>query len=630
MFNSTTKVVMIVDTVSPTPFALLRRAKNFEYRDDDVALQEFSHYDDPVNALTDECRRVLRSISSTNQSTVSTSKASTSLRDASWSRFEDIGFGGTIEESEDEREANGSALPSKRASPNNLMNTTRTRYQDYGRPTTPSWADFLSSGFVDESSSKSPAPLLLPPDKILPPINTTRGQSSQSHRRTHDADSNLEPGELASINKLDLDDSFWWVWISSLAGEEPTSRKAVFGRCALIETTITGGRWLVMEEQVKGAAPEPEAGAYIAEKKGFFGFTTKKGRLTRRRSGVKKSGLSEELYKKETTGPTMSKTSIGPDQHARIQAAAAALQQKNREQEQIPTNGIRRGRADDTASTKTSSVFTLQPVIMSEASPALKWANQYDKHAIRAAYLGNTLAGKGGSTEMLTLPSNGLPRSDSALSGRSSDRDRELPPIPQEESKPQTPRTEPQPQTPISAPPLPIASEVELRPANKAAEEAAEIPLPTPTIAENPQFVSRAQSQNPATPRQPEAKQSLDASSPDSKDQGKKLKKKQPGGQGFKGMFGKRKADDLPPAALARAESNDAVAAARAALEGKAKSKPQASLAPPQQSSKANRFSGLRRKPAPETKVAPIPTSPDVSAPSPQAIEEEPQAPGAA
>jgi hypothetical protein len=31
---------MIVENVSPTPFSLLRRAKNFEYRDDDWHLQE--------------------------------------------------------------------------------------------------------------------------------------------------------------------------------------------------------------------------------------------------------------------------------------------------------------------------------------------------------------------------------------------------------------------------------------------------------------------------------------------------------------------------------------------------------------------------------------------------------------
>jgi hypothetical protein len=58
MQTHTTKVVMIVDSVSPTPFSLLRRAKHFEYRDDDAALQQFSAYEDTVRALTDECRRV--------------------------------------------------------------------------------------------------------------------------------------------------------------------------------------------------------------------------------------------------------------------------------------------------------------------------------------------------------------------------------------------------------------------------------------------------------------------------------------------------------------------------------------------------------------------------------------------
>lgn len=41
LMSSTYRVVMIVDTVSPTPFALLRRANHFQYRDDDQALREF-------------------------------------------------------------------------------------------------------------------------------------------------------------------------------------------------------------------------------------------------------------------------------------------------------------------------------------------------------------------------------------------------------------------------------------------------------------------------------------------------------------------------------------------------------------------------------------------------------------
>ena len=67
------------------------------------------------------------------------------------------------------------------------------------------------------------------------------------------------------------------VWRSSLAGEEPISRKVAFLRCALLVIVLPDGKWLVMEEQVKGAACEPAAGAHIAEKKGFF---SKRGRLT--------------------------------------------------------------------------------------------------------------------------------------------------------------------------------------------------------------------------------------------------------------------------------------------------------------------------------------------------------------
>ena len=155
--NATSKVVMIVDSVSPTPFALLRRAKHFEYRDDDQALQQFSDYEDPVQALTDECRRVLKSISSINQSTISTSKASTGLPDASWSRFEDIGFGGIGDYSDNEDEVDGSAFGKKQQkSPHGMRSAPHSKTHDHGRPTTPSWADFLSSGFIDETSSPGP------------------------------------------------------------------------------------------------------------------------------------------------------------------------------------------------------------------------------------------------------------------------------------------------------------------------------------------------------------------------------------------------------------------------------------------------------------------------------------------
>ena len=97
MFTATPKVMMIVDSVSPTPFALLRRAAHFEYRDDDMVLQAYSSYEDPVKALTDECRRVLNAVSHTNQSELLTNGPTRQIQDPTWSRFEDFGFTGISE-----------------------------------------------------------------------------------------------------------------------------------------------------------------------------------------------------------------------------------------------------------------------------------------------------------------------------------------------------------------------------------------------------------------------------------------------------------------------------------------------------------------------------------------------------
>ncbi|KAK2046884.1 DUF1708-domain-containing protein [Colletotrichum somersetense] len=399
MQSSTYRVVMIVDTVSPTPFALLRRANHFQYREEDRALREFSEYEDPVKALTEECRRVLKAISSANQSQVSSAKHSTSLRDASWSRFEDIGFASALEDEDDDDDV---AAAARR--PHGLRTTPASGNMGLGRPTTPSWADFLSSGFVDDNPN---APnMLLPPDQVLPPIETAgRQRSSQSHNPRLESE-RLEPGELASIARFDLDESFWWVWMSSLAPEETPERKSAFGRCAVIETSIKRGRWLVMEEMVAGAAPEPQEGAYIAEKKGFFSWTRRNKGLNRRKSTGKHA-----LEKGNTNADSnLSKSSIGPDQQARIQAAAAQLQarQQQEQQQQQQMLQARRGRNDESAREKTTSVLTLQPDIMRQASPAMKWANKYDKDAIREAYLANNATGRGlGVSTMQRNGSNG-------------------------------------------------------------------------------------------------------------------------------------------------------------------------------------------------------------------------------
>ncbi|KAF2132842.1 hypothetical protein P153DRAFT_428873 [Dothidotthia symphoricarpi CBS 119687] len=445
MQTRTTKVVMIVDSVSPTPFSLLRRAKNFEYRDDDAALQQFSAYDDTVKALTDECRRVLECVASVNQSVASPD--ATTPDAPSWSRFEDFGFSGIVDASESN--ANGTSMG---RSPREFSNAygARSKNNDFGRPTTPSWAEFLSSGFANEGNQASPTTLLLPMDKLPPLGEAARVHSSQSHmRNVHGVEEDLEPGELASITQFDLDETFWWVWMTSLANEETIHRKAAFGRCTLIETRIPGARWLVMEEQVKGATVGPEDGAYIAEKKSKFSFT-KRNRLGRRKSTGKK-GIPT-LSDPYVANAPMSKTSIGPDQHARIQAAAAKLAQQDRDQKAAAEQGQRRGRMDETSSVKTNSVLTLQPHLLSEAGPAMKWDKHFgegvkDRDALRAQYLGDLGTGKGSSNNLMITANGGRP---ATLSTELSNR--ELPALPKSE------RTSPSVNSAVSNTPTPIAT----------------------------------------------------------------------------------------------------------------------------------------------------------------------------
>ncbi|KAG9237347.1 hypothetical protein BJ875DRAFT_438507 [Amylocarpus encephaloides] len=596
--TSTTKVVMIVDSVSPTPFALLRRANHFQYRDDDRALQDFAEYEDPVMALTDECRRVLKSISSANASQASSSKQSTGLRDASWSRFEDLGFsGGMDEENEDDDE---SSFLKKSRQQGGLRTTPHPRNMGLARPTTPSWADFLSAGFVDEAQN-GPAPLLLPPDKILPPINT-RGHSSQSHAPRLESNKNLEPGELASINRFDLDDSFWWVWITSLAGEETPARKSAFGRCALIETVIRNGRWLVMEEMVKGAAPEPEEGAYIAEKKSFWG-RSRKTKAARRKSTGKESldqipGLRPPMMN-QSQG--VSTSSIGPDQHARIQAAAIQLQQRQRQMEAEQHKGGRRGRNDiDMTSQKTSSVFTLQPVIVSEASPAMKWANKYDKDAIREAYLKNSHHGRGLADA--TVHRNGpSTKSDDTLRATQNATplgERELPAVPTSSQGPAVPLKTRTPSPDASFPPTPRAHDEESMPPPRQPE------IALPTVSQSAFGNSASVDASPAPSPEPRMEASMDlarpsedhsGSSPESKKHNK-LKKKDvgTGNGGFRKIFGRKNRDSTVPESMPPSVSQNGN---------------KAGLAPPASGGLGRRLSNLRKKPvaaAPPAQPSPV------------------------
>jgi hypothetical protein len=522
----TEKVVMIVDSVSPTPFSLLRRAKHFQYRDSDKALHEFSEYDDPVEALTEECRRVLKAIAGANQSHVSTTKHSTSLRDADWSRFQDIGFSSALDDEEDD----DSALARRVQQPQGLR-TTPMSGNGLARPTTPSWADFLSTGFVDDHHPDKPN-MLLPPDKVLPPINTEiRHSSSQSHRPRLESNRDLEPGELASITSFALDDGFWWVWMNSLAPEETAERKSAFGRCAVIEANIRTGRWLVMEEMIAGAAPEPEEGAFITGKKGFFSWTKRSKTVKTRKPNGKQS--------LDGADRNMSKASIGPDTHAKVQAKAAQLRAQENLEKQLASQSVgRRGRSDaELMAEKTASVFTLQPHIAGEASSAMKWVKSYDKGSIKDMYMANQNAGRG--LTMSPVPSEAA----NSLVSHDTRADQLRSPEPQGlRASATTPALSSaplpaEPMTPVSAvsvqrkqvPAPPVESE-------HVAEEARDQPSPLPPPKDDIPDFDREGAMTP------------DPADADGKKGSKKLhKEKGSGGGGFRKLFGrKNRASKLP------------------------------------------------------------------------------------
>ena len=399
----TSKVIMIVERVSPTPFALLQRANTFDYqelgRDADPVLVRFGDIEDSVDALTYESRRVLESISSTNASVNASHQSRLGdPSDSSWSRFEDIGFSSLLEGQQQE---NGSAMRGYHSSERMRSNPHSGR-NEFDRPTTPSWADFLSSGFGDDASKRGPTNMLtLPPDQILPPLTPPRVQSSQSHVRHGPRDNNLDQPELNATSRIDIDETFWWVWMSSLAGEEPSERKATFGRCAFVESEpkITGGGWLILEEQIKGAAAPLTEDVKIVEKKSRFTF----GRKSRQRRGStgKKPPVPKLDPKKAASSPALARKQPTPDQESRIhQAAAELVQQKQSGDRDYPASEFsRRGRRDEDAQSRTQSVLTLgSPMATNmhrDAGPAMQWANKYDKDVIRERYLGDPNLGIG-------------------------------------------------------------------------------------------------------------------------------------------------------------------------------------------------------------------------------------------
>lgn len=204
--------------------------------------------------MTPECLRVLRLIAATNESDAFTAaflRTPLSLEDKTWTRFADLGFDALDQSELSDDEDEMSRLGSQDGA------SERPRRRDFlgVRPKTPSWGDFLVSGFHAEGGGTG---FSLPPDKLLPPIQTSTVAHSSSRRSLRSRDGQqpfrsnlheLEKGEVKTVVRSRVDDALWSVWMESLCGEELEEKKAVFGRCVIAETNAVdqGRRWIVVE-----------------------------------------------------------------------------------------------------------------------------------------------------------------------------------------------------------------------------------------------------------------------------------------------------------------------------------------------------------------------------------------------
>lgn len=198
--------------------------------------------------------------------------------------------------------------------------------------------------------------------------------------------------------------------------------------------------WLIpYQEKIRGAAILTESPVATKEKKRW----TKRGKLRRKSLSVTETPI-QHMKSFNASLHTASRTNIGPDQTAKIQAAAAALRQQKTDAEYAqPRRGSKP--REHAPEARTNSVFTLQPVIMSEASPAMKWANRYDRDNLRGAYHGRP------PPEKKPVPSA----------------ERSLPALPREETV--RPRPEP---APVATPPVPVKTTTVSLPAEPVRQQA--------------------------------------------------------------------------------------------------------------------------------------------------------------
>ena len=335
-------------------------------------------------ALTDECRRVVNAISGRDQVVQQTSD--TAATDTpSWTRFEDVGFATVLNGGDGA--AAGRTVLGDGDSISSSRPTTISVSRDPPRAVANSWSDFMESGFSTDYD-KSTSTVLTPPDKVLPRLHTAALPPA-----TAATSNGISSGELQNVSRIKLEETFWWVWMTSLAGEEPAIRKTIFNKCAVLEMQAAAERWFVIEEQMKVRSYAQEMpSSPLVTKKSRFGF------MKRNRTSQSVENL------RPSTSPAVSRLAssrvieISPQQRSRVHTAAVSLVASHNDRAAAEVLSKQTSaRSEDNAHhlTSTTSMVNLTNNFQTDSAAAMQWDRKFEQESTKTTYLEDPSAGKG-------------------------------------------------------------------------------------------------------------------------------------------------------------------------------------------------------------------------------------------
>ncbi|KAG4304421.1 hypothetical protein PORY_002131 [Pneumocystis oryctolagi] len=230
-YKDTLCVDMLVNVPSPNAFTVLQRvAIQGLDTDDEIVSVLWKNRNHIENALTDESKRILMCISNTLRN------ISSSTGSKEWEKFMNFGF----DYIENELKDSGKSLACKIDKLD--IHSENNHNEHFNEEPSPG-----SSPTVLHKKESS-LYQLLPCNKPFLPINEVITHSKLDSATKINTEW-LNESTISNKCRINLDESFWGVWIDSCSEETPIFRKKTFGKSVLFEIELDEKKWVIVEEQ---------------------------------------------------------------------------------------------------------------------------------------------------------------------------------------------------------------------------------------------------------------------------------------------------------------------------------------------------------------------------------------------